>query len=246
MRRTITNTSCRLYHTAQCDLLNMPSCAECMLNNDPEAAEQAVQDMQTLMNLMPEGGISHLFAGDECVLCKGKPNKREYYGLLDIAHPEPKRTKRSVLGLKVKSAVGSLIPVQLGVCNACRKRILRLEYLPVTLPVYFGVASLLALTIPGVSDMLERTAAVLPFAIFVAAVVIGAVAGKLISSALRKRYAEKTVLDPFELPTLKEMKDKGWFPLNTNGKRLRLIFVKKRMRMGVGTGTPEEATAERS
>lgn len=242
--RRITNTSCKLYHTAQCDLLNMPSCAECILNSDPEAAEQVMQDMQILMNLMPEGGISHLFAGDDCVLCKGKPNKREYYGLLDIAHPEPKRTKRSVLGLKVKSAVGSLIPLQLSVCNACRKRILRLEYLPVTLPVYLGAAALLALTIPGVSDAIERTSAVLPFVIFVAAVVIGAVAGKFISSALRKHYAELTVLDPFELPTLAQMKEKGWFPLNTNGKRLRLIFVKKRMRMGVGTGTPEEATAE--
>ncbi len=244
MRRKITNTSCRLYHTAQCDLLNMPSCEECMLSRDEEAADQVMQDMQTLMNLMPEGGISNLFAGDECVLCKGKPNKREYYGLLDMGHAEPKRTKRSVLGLKMKSAVGSLVPVQIGVCNACRKRILRLEYLPVTLPVYLGVAVLLALSIPSVSDMLEKTAAVLPFLIFAVTVGVGVAAGKIISTLLRKRYAELTVLDPFELPTLKEMKDRGWFPLNTNGKRLRLVFVKKRMRMGVGTGTPEEATAE--
>ncbi len=243
MGRKITNTECKLYHTLHCDLLNMPSCAECMVNSTEEGPEQTIKDMDILMGLLPEGGIHHLFSGRECVLCKGKPNKRDYYGLIDLAHPEPKRTKRSVIGLKVKSAVGSLIPVQLGVCDKCRKRILRVEYLPVTLPVFAGMFTLLALSIPGISDALERIAAVLPFSVFIAVVVIGALAGKLISSALEKRYDKVMYLDPFELPTLREMKEKGWFPLNTNGKRLRMIFVKRRMRMGVGTGTPEEATA---
>ena len=243
MGRKITNAECKLYHTAQCDLLNMPSCAECMVNSTEEGADQTIKDMDILMELLPKGGIHHLFSGSDCVLCKGKPNKRDYYGLIDLAHPEPKRSKRSVIGLKVKSAVGSLVPVQLGVCNACRKRILRVEYLPVTLPVFLGMFVLLALSIPGISDALERTAAVLPFVIFIAVVAIGAVAGKLISSALSKLYDKVMYLDPFELPTLREMKEKGWFPLNTNGKHLRMIFVKRRMRMGVGTGTPEEATA---
>ena len=106
-----------------------------------------------------------------------------------------------------------------------------------------GILTLIALTLPGVSDALERTSAILPFAIFTGIVLVAAVAGRLSASALHSRYEELTHLDPFELPTLREMKDKGWFPLNTNGKRLRMIFVKKRMRMGVCTGTPKEATA---
>lgn len=241
MERNITKESCKLYHTVYCDMLNMPACAGCVASGE-ENCDQIIQDLDVLKGLLPEGGLHHLFAGEDCVLCKREPGKRAYYGLLDLGHPEPKRTKRSVIGLKIKSTVGSLIPVQLGVCGACRRRILTLEYLPVALPLLVGILALLALALPGISDALERVAMILPFAVFVAAVLIAVVVGKVITGALSKRYAEATRLNPFEIPTLRDMKEKGWFPLNASGKLLRLVFVKKRMRMGVGTGTPEDAT----
>ena len=242
MKRIITNEKCRLYHTPHCDLLNMPSCEVCIMNGKEEESEQVANDLDVLASLLPEGGIYPLFSTEECRLCKKEhPNKRAYYGLMDLGHVEPKRTKRSIIGLKVKSAVGSLVPVQISVCNACRKRILVLEYLPILLPLIVGIVTLIALMLPGVSDALERTATLLPFALFVALVLISAIAGKVLSNVLEKRYAKLTELDPFQLPILKQMREKGWFPLNVNGKRLRLVFVKKRMHMGVGTGTPEDA-----
>ncbi|HWR23003.1 MAG TPA: hypothetical protein VN366_05930 [Feifaniaceae bacterium] len=242
MKRVITNETCGLYHTPQCDLLNMPSCEVCVMNGKEEESGQVISDLEVLSSLLPESGIHPLFDTDECRLCKKPhPNKRAYYGLMDLGHPEPKRSKRSVIGLKVKSAVGSLVPVQISVCNACRKRILMLEYLPILLPLVVGILTLVVLMLPGVSDALERIAMLLPFALFLVLVVAAAVAGRVLANTLEKRYAEQTELDPFNLPILKEMKENGWFPINVNGKRLRLVFVKKRMHMGVGTGTPEDA-----
>lgn len=242
MKRVITNENCRLYHTPHCDLLNMPSCEVCIMNGKEDESEQIANDLDVLFSLLPEGGIHTLFDTEECRLCKKEhPNKRGYYGLMDLGHVEPKRTKRSIIGLKVKSAVGSLVPVQVAVCNPCRKRILTLEYLPILLPLFVGILTLIVLMLPGVSDALERIATLLPFALFVALVLLSAILGRVFSNVLEKRYAKVTELDPFELPVLKEMKQKGWFPINVNGKRLRLVFVKKRMTMGVGTGTPEDA-----
>lgn len=242
MKRVITNEKCRLYHTPHCDLLNMPSCEVCIMNGKDEESEQVAHDLDVLSSLLPEGGIHPLFDTDECRLCKKPhPNKRAYYGLMDLGHVEPKRTKRSIIGLKIKSAVGSLVPVQVSVCNACRKRILTLEYLPILLPLFVGILTLIALMLPGVSDALERVAMLLPFALFAALVVIAAIAGRVLSNVLEKRYTKQTELDPFNLPILAQMKETGWFPINVNGKRLRLVFVKKRMQMGVGTGTPEDA-----
>lgn len=242
MKRIITNEACRLYHTPHCDLLNMPSCEVCIMNGKEEESEQVASDLSVLASLLPEGGIHPLFDTEECRLCKKPhPNKRAYYGLMDLGHVEPKRTKRSIIGLKIKSAVGSLVPVQISVCNACRKRILMLEYLPILLPLFVGILTLIALMLPGVSDALERAAMLLPFALFLVLVVVSAIVGRVLSNVLEKRYAKLTELDPFALPILREMKEKGWFPINVNGKRLRLVFVKKRMHMGVGTGTPADA-----
>lgn len=243
MNRVIDNTACPLYHTPECDLLNMPACEKCIVNGrEEDDAKQIKADLDTLTALLPEGGVYPLFAGDECQLCKkDPPNKKAFYGLLDLGHPEPKRTKRSVIGIKIKAAVGSLVPIQIGVCAACRKRILMLEYLPVLLPLAAGVVALGALLLPGVSDSLEQAGMLIPLAVFAGVVVIAALAGRLITGMLEKRYAKLTALDPFELPILRKMREKGWFPINTNGKRLRLVFTKKRMQMGVGTGTPEDA-----
>ena len=242
MQRNIHNKDCRLYHTPQCDLLNMPSCDECIVNDKADDAELIQKDLDILAGLLPEGGVSPLFDTDECVLCKGEKNKRAVYGLLDLGHAEPKREKRSILGLKVRARVGSLLPVQLSVCKACKRRLLILDYLPAVLPVIVGLAVILVFMLPGITASLERTAPIMPFALFVVSLLLAAVLGSLLSRTLAGRYSKHMHLDVFELPLLNEMKENGWFSLSTTGKKPRLIFVKNRMRMGVGTGTPEDST----
>lgn len=244
MSRTITNKDCKLYHTKYCDMLNMQSCDACFVN-ERKNYDDVISDLDVLEELLPEEGIHSQFDGDECVLCRGdEKGKKEYYALLDLGHPEPKRTKRSAIGIKVTSKTGSMVPVQLSTCKACRRRVLILDYLPVLLPVLAGLITLLILLIPDVSDWMEQFSMLMPFAFFAVVVLLAMVVAAALKRALRMRFQAKMHLDPFEIPLLEKMRHKGWFPLSTSGTAIRFVFTKKRMRQGVCTGTPADATAE--
>lgn len=240
MQRLISNQACKLYHTAYCDMLNMPNCEMCFVNTKADV-DQVITDLNVLRELMPAEGITHLFTGDECVLCKGKKGKRAYYAMLDMGHVEPVRTKRSVIGMKTQTRIGSILPVQIGSCAECKKRIRTLDNLPMLLPLFMAAVMLLLLMIGSINAALLRIHAIMPFAIFAVVVLAGVLTGRLLCGGLRKKYALLTHLDPFEIPTISHMRDKGWFVLNANGKSPKLVFSKKRMRMGVGTGTADEA-----
>lgn len=238
MQRLISDQSCKLYHTAYCDLLNMPTCEDCFVNKRTDA-DQVIADLDVLRSLMPAEGITHLFTGEECLFCKGRPNKRAYYAMLDMGHAEPVREKRTVIGMKTKTRVGSMLPVQVSTCAQCRKRIRTLDNLPLLLPLVLCAITLIVLMIGAVSEPLVRVHPALPFLIFLGVTLVGVVLGRVVTNALRRSYVKLTKLDPMEIPTIAHMRDKGWFFLS--GKTPKMIFTKKRMRMGVGTGTREEA-----
>lgn len=245
MARHITNDKCSLYHTEYCDLLNMQTCESCHVNETKEY-DQALEDMRVLKELLPEDGVHDLFSGDACVLCKKEPRgRKEYFGLVDLGHPEPRRKKRSVIGVKVDCKVGSLVPIQLGTCKKCRNRMLLLEYLPILLPLITGLLTLIVLILPGVSDSMERIGTILPFALFAVLVLLSLAVAGLLKRVLKRRYADVMAVDPFEIPKLSKMRENGWFPLSTSGNAVRIVFTRKRMAAGAGTGTPEEALADR-
>lgn len=241
MQRMISNQACKLYHTVYCDMLNMPSCEQCFVNerSDPD---QIISDLDVLRSLLPEEGTTHLFTDEECQFCKGQRNKRAYYAMLDMGHAEPSRSKRTAIGIKTKTKIGSMLPVQISACADCRKRIRTLDNLPLLLPLIVAAVVLIALMFQGVNNALTRVHPILPFLVFVVAVLISVLLGRIIETSLRKKYGKLTVLNPLEIPTLARMVQRGWFPLSgTNPKKIKLIFTKRRMRMGVGTGTREEA-----
>lgn len=240
MQRLISNQACKLYHTAYCDMLNMPNCESCFVNAKADA-DEVIADLNVLRGLMPAEGITHLFTDEACVFCKGKKGKRAFYAMLDMGHEEPVRTKQNIIGLKTKTKIGSMLPVQISACDDCKKRIRTLDNLPMVLPLALAAVMLLLLMIDGINTALLRIHAIMPFVVFMAVVLLGVLAGRLITNGLRKQYALLTHLDPFEIPTISHMRDKGWFVLNAGGKYPKLIFSKKRMRMGVGTGTADEA-----
>lgn len=244
MQRIITNDSCKLYHTKYCDLLNMQTCDTCFVKKSDDV-EQVLADLDVLQSLLPQEPLHHLFAGEECQLCKQEENKgrRAYYGFVDMGHPEPKRTKRSVIGLKVKTDVGSMVPLQIGACSQCRRRMLVLEYVPILIPVLAGLTVLLLLIVPGISDGLERIAQIMPFVLFAGVILVSFVVAAIIKRMLTKKYSQLTRMNIFEIPLVQKMKELGWFPLGKSGNTVKVVFSRKRMRAGVCTGTPAEATA---
>lgn len=244
MQREITNTECKLYRTKYCTLLNMPSCGECFAALGEQ--DSIKNDLDVLIGLMPNGGVSNLFESKGCLLCKGEnANKQDCYALIDMGHKEPVREKRNAIGIKSKTRVGSMVPLQIASCSACRRRMRTLDYLPVACPTVAAAIMLVLFAVPSISNAISAIHAVLPFGIFLAVTGIGAVLGMLITKTKRKEYAKVMHLNVMELPTLREMGEKGWFPLNVSrNKEPRLIFVNKRMRMGVATCERQSALFE--
>lgn len=244
MQREITNTECKLYKTKYCTLLNMPSCGECFAALGEQ--DRIKSDLDVLIDLMPHGGVSPLFESKSCLLCKGEnANKQDCYALVDMGHKEPVREKRSSIGIKSKTRVGSMVPVQIASCKACKRRMRTLDYLPVACPTVAAAIMLLLFIIPAISDNLSAIHSALPFGIFLVVVGIAAAAGTVLTKTKRKEYSKVTHLNVMDLPTLKEMGEKGWFSLNVSRyKEPRLIFVNKRMRMGVATCEHQSALLE--
>ncbi len=215
MQRLISNQACKLYHTQYCDLLNMPTCEDCFVNKRADA-EQVMADLDVLSALMPEGGITHLFTSEECQFCKGQKGKRAWYAMLDMGHAEPARTERSVIGIKTKSKIGSMLPVQIAACNGCKTRMRRVDTLPMLIPIVFAAVALILLLIGPLNDAMARIHAIVPLGLFVVMTGLGILVGQLVKRQLTKSYAQVTRINPFEIPTIFAMQQKGWFVISSN------------------------------
>jgi len=245
MARNITNEKCSLYHTRYCDLLNMPTCEACIATDEKTNVEELRSDLDVMESLLPEEGVTDLFESETCQLCKGEhPGKRACYAMLDMAHVEPRRKKRNIIGFKINSRVGTLVSVQLSCCAACRNRIRLAEYMTVLLPVAVGVVLLGILNIRAISEPLKAINPFLPFGVFALLVAAAAVAGVGVRKALVRKFSSVMHVDPLDHPRLKKMMAKGWFPLRINDKQTSIVFSKERLQSGFGTGTKADALAE--
>jgi len=236
MQRDIQKRDCELYGTHYCDLLNMRSCEQCPLTNpDSEmTAESTVRDLDLYESLLPEEGIAHLFETPTCTLCKGKPNKKAGYALFHMAHPEPKRMQNGLLFGKKRSPIGTLIPVQLGICKTCRRRLLLLDYLPIALPALVAAIELGLFLIDGIEAPLIAIAPYVPFLIWIGSIAIAIIVSHVLRSILKKRYLAETYINVNEHPTIRKMMLNGWFIVPKQD-RVRLIYSKTRIGTGLGT-----------
>ena len=244
MPRTYNNTACRLYNTEYCRVLNMTSCETCTVAGGSKADMEAlVADLDALNALMPADGIGNLFLGDRCVLCKKEePNLRTCYGLLDLGNREPERVSRNAIGIKTKLRAGSLLPVQLAACDACKKRFSKLEYaVPLSVGAA-GVVSIALLSYRPLREFLASFFAAAPFVLFAAVMLAAWGVGALVRRARVKRYAAHTHLDVMEIKKLAELRERGWFELTPNIYS-RLIFSKKRLQQGLYTGRMENSAS---
>lgn len=238
MARDMQNPKCRFNDTDYCELLNMPSCKDCSIASisDADQTEEIQKDLDVLMSLIPEEGISPLFEGETCKLCAdGNPRARTCYVITDIGHPEPKRMKRSILGFKTRSKVGSLIPIQISCCSRCRKNFLFYEYLPMALMLLLPAAALVILSILSVSTALAAINEFLPFLLFVVSIALGWGLGRIIKVVYKKSKSRETLFDIWQLPLMQKLRKIGWEPLSDDKGGSRVIFTKKRIARGVYT-----------
>ncbi len=234
---------CLLKDTEACAAMNNPACPACEVGKaGTDVQKNALEDYELLKVLLPEEGIAPLMKSETCLFCKGdKKNPREYYAVADFAHKEPQRTKSSVIGIKVKSSVGSLVPVQIACCKKCRRNYMMRDYLPWVIMAAVAVALIAVLSIVPVRESLVGVNELLPLAIFAGVFVVGYVIGQLVRNAFVKSKESQTIFEVSELPIIKKMLEKGWFSLFGEKRSIRLIFSKKRLERGWFSGDRVES-----
>ncbi len=242
MGREYTNTSCKLHGSEYCAMLNMESCRSCTVDCISEDKAALVRaDLNVILSNVPEAGVQGLFAGDECLLCKGEPGKKKWYALTDIAHAEPRRKRATILGISKEPRAGTVLPIQIACCDACRSRYLWLEYFSPVTGTAFAAVTLILLSIRTVREPIAAIAEMLPFFIFLAATGLGVLLGKLVRRLLAQKYAPVMHTRIMEAPILNAMAEKGWFELNPNAGTSRLVFSRKPIKQGLFSGMPEES-----
>ncbi len=232
MEKLPVNPNCELSGTKYCRVLNMGGCERCTVRNS-DRKDEIRADIELYETLLPAGGVAHLFTDASCALCRHEPRGAcTGYAIIDMAHPEPKRVQRWLLGKRV-SRIGTMIPVQMSVCGKCRRTLMFIDYLPLAAAVAVGLAGLLLLGSGTVADALSDISAFLPFAAWLAVVGLGLLAGRLIARALTKRADARMYVRVLEHPTLAEMVRKGWTPVSNA--RNKALFSKSRIARGLGT-----------
>ena len=238
MARNYSNADCKLHGTRYCALLNMEGCESCTVSAaSSEQAESLAKSLDVTISLMPENGVAGLFESEECMLCKGARNKREWYADVDLGNLEPKTETRNVIGIKSIARTGSMVPLQIACCKDCRKRLLLIEYLPNLFAIGLSLAALILMSVRPVREGLMTIHEILPAAIFTATVLLSLLGSAALRKNLIKKAKDKTVLRVLDLPQLSGMRERGWFEINEGKSGVtRFVFSRKRIRQGLYTG----------
>ncbi|MBR5292545.1 MAG: hypothetical protein IKU32_06455 [Clostridia bacterium] len=235
MARNYTNTTCQFYGTKYCAALNMESCEKCIVID--ENATGIMQDIDMVLKMLPEEGIYRFFSSDECMLCKGeKKNKADCYALVDLGNPEPRRAKRNVLGMKSKTAVGSILPLQLSCCKDCRKRFNTLSGRHIIVTIITAIVVFFLLNYKPIGESIANIHMALPLSLFVASVLGAWFICKASRKNLIKKYSDFTWLNVMDIPGMDELAARNWFELSPDKDISRVIFSKEPLKSGLLTG----------
>lgn len=235
MARNYTNTSCDLYGTKYCSALNMESCDKCIVSG--KNSSEVKNDLDIVFDMLPEDGIYRFFGTEECMLCKGeKKNRTQCYAMTDLGNPEPEKERRNVIGMKTKTMVGSILPMQFSCCKACRSRYNAVSGRHITVTLIAAIVAMGLVNYNPVGEALANISMMLPLALFV--IVTGGtwLISKAVQKRLIKKYSELTWFNVMEIPGMEKLEEKNWFELNRSRGISRLIFSNEPLRQGLMTG----------
>lgn len=208
-------------------------CEKCEIKHlKPDAKKKMMETYETIQRLLPKGGLTPLTESETCLLCKdGEHRKRTCYATFDMAHEEPKGTKRMVIGLKVKQKVGSIVTASIACCRRCHMLHIVKDMVFALCVAVFTVVGLLGLLVESMRLWLNGggTDMLMPFIWCAVFVIAGLVAGHFIKKAVTNAFSKSVVMDMNEIPQIREMREKGWFFMaeTDGGGKQRLLFLRK-------------------
>ena len=185
---------------------------------------------QNLKELLPDGSISPLHESKECLFCAGLDvGLREYYAITDLAHVEPKTTKRNVIGMEVDSEVGTILPVEIACCSRCKKNHQTANAIPILTMIATIILGIILLGLKPYNQWLVSVNEILPVVFFILLIPIGYFLGQLFRISYINKKSKRTIFDIFEIPMLKKMREFGWFSLFGKKDDTKLIFSRDRL-----------------
>jgi len=221
---------CLIKNTELCTMMGQ-KCEKCEVRRmKPPMQEKLLNTYETILTLLPEGGVSSLKNSKHCMLCKdGTAREKTCYAIFEMGHEEPKSMKRSVIGIKVRQRIGSLLTLAVASCTRCRMLYLLRDWLGFIAAAVFFATGVLGLALAGFREAISTAYEGMPYIWLGGFVVLGIIAGYLTKYLFSKAISGKVCLDLYELAQIKKMRDKGWFMLSEMEERGKqsVIFTKK-------------------
>jgi hypothetical protein len=234
MTREFSRDTCVVADSNLCNRLGVKGCQECYVRTlkSDDQRKDANERWEETLSLMPYD-IDDLHESEVCQFCKDEERKKDGYAFIEMAHSEPYAEKGMFFGFgkKVRTPVGSLVSIQVGICNHCKKAfrmgdILQIGILALSVVVGILVAYLTA----PMTEPLGEAYVLIQILILVAIVIAGIYIGKQVSVVSAKRAAEKVRLNVAEIPMVGQMLQRGWFffPESNSNSFPRVSFNKKK------------------
>lgn len=231
-RREDIDEDCVISNSELCHWLAAKAgCDNCYiksLKSDEQRTESLAKWKETLA-LIPDG-LSTLYNSDECQFCKGEKNKSDGFANIEMAHPEPYYEKGMFFGIgkKVRTPVGSLLPIQASVCAKCRKKMIFADYTPIFFILAFLAAAIIVLIIPSAAQAMSEAMELLPVIFILCMLAAGYFIGKVVHKWYAKKISSDVKIDVSEIPIIKQMLNEGWFFFQTNDDIAKISFSKHR------------------
>lgn len=229
-RREDIDENCAIADSELCHwLATKAGCDSCYIRGlkTDEQRTTSLEKWKETLALVPDG-MTKLYDTDECQFCKGKIKKADGYASIEMAHPEPYYEKGMFFGIgkKIRTPVGSLLPVQASVCADCRRKIIFADYTPVIFLLVFLAASIIILMLPSAAQAMSDAMELLPVIFILGMIGLGYVMGKAVHKRYVKKISSEVKIDVSEIPLIKQMMNEGWFFFQTNDEVAKISFSK--------------------
>lgn len=240
MESKLNNNECRLHGSPYCALLNQKNCESCFVSK-LEAKDQlkAAEDILHIAEALPEDGLESIINGEDCALCRvktgEKPNNAETFAQMDMGHLHPTAEIGDKLGGGYDRGTAMTVPVQLPVCESCRRKIGKKSYLPLALGCLSALVGLALASLEPVRSALTKHGRILPFLVFLIFVFIGIIIECLVKRSLDKKNALSVNTRSKRISAIAPMLERGWFAIGERSE-IPFIFTKNKLDSGILTG----------
>ena len=243
MEKELNNKDCRLYGSPYCAVLNQKSCAECRISKLGAADQlKAAEDILYIAEALPEDGVEGIMNSESCALCRTKgregaePNAAEQYAQMDMGHLHPTAKIGEKLSGNYDRGTAMTVPVQLPVCESCRKKIGKKSYLPLALGCLIAAIGLALVSLEPVRTALTKYGRIIPFLVFLIFVFAGIIVESLVKRSIGKKNERTVNSRAKRISAIAPLLERGWFAIGEMKDGMPFIFTKNKLDSGILTG----------